>query len=185
MKSTHLPLLSKNYRPSAKPPCRSRWVLLFSVWWLLSGASARAHEPFQSSATIRFESGGEMEMKVTLSAEIARRLADASPTPGQPLQKIGTGLYEVSASGRLLQPRKTFFERVGEHAVFTFVYAVPEGAEIRLRAAYLQKLPGGYGATVEVLDGSGGVRQRGILRRGGGADSVLVVPPSGSRKTDS
>lgn len=155
-------------------------------------AGLHAHQPFESSAQARI-GAGELELTVTTSLEIAGRLvgsplsSDGSIDQIRPqLVKLAAELYEVNSSVGKLDPERTFFTLRNGESVFSAIYQVGSIAEFRLRAAYLTKLPVGYGGLLVVLDGQGKViGGPALLKPGAEKDTLLVrVPlPAASNNT--
>lgn len=155
---------------------------LFVACCLCTGAAAHAHQPFQSSATVRVE-GRELELKVSTSHEIAGLLiGQTGPFSGNLdplLLQEAPSLYQVTAGTTVLQPSRTFFGSDASDAVFSLIYTLPPASEVRLRAAYLKRLPIGCGAQVQALDDTGRARGAGtVLKAGDGMDTLVIPIPA-------
>src|ERR1043166_9008866 len=130
-------------------------------------AVASAHQPYDSSAVARLDRE-RLELTITTSAEIAGMLVGEPMIEGTALEnlrpqllKVGTELYEVTANGQPLQPERVFFTARGGEAIFSAIYPVIASAtELRFRAVYLDKLPPGYGGSIEIFDDAGNLLGR-------------------------
>lgn len=150
---------------------------------LVCATLACAHQPYESNAVVLVEHD-HLELIVTTSAEIAGLLVgdagDASKPGGRHAQllNVAGGLYEVSANNEPLRPENSFFTERGGEAVFSVIYPVAFPAALRFRAAYLDKLPPGYGGSIEVFDESRKLLdRRPLLKKGETKDTFSIQLP--------
>ncbi|BCU78572.1 hypothetical protein [Luteolibacter sp. LG18] len=143
---------------------------------------AQAHQPYESSAHARFD-GETLELTVVASLEIAGRMVGDPSGSIAALEELrpqlvteGAGLYEVTADGKRLEAERVFFSiREGE-AVFSMIFPVGNAAKLGFRAAYLDKLPIGYGGSIEVIDESGKVLGLNPLLKKGADKDTFGLP---------
>lgn len=143
-----------------------------------------AHQPYESNAVVLVEHD-HLELIVTTSAEIAGLLVgDAGEEAAKSgdrhaqLLNVAGGLYEVSANNELLLPENSFITERGGEAVFSIIYPLAIPAALRFRAAYLDKLPIGYGGSFEVFDESRKLLDRQpLLKKGETKDTFAIQLP--------
>lgn len=146
---------------------------------------ATAHQPYESSAVAQLD-GERLDMRITTSAEIAYQLVGEQMGEAGALENLraqllskGAELYEVTASGKRLQPERVFLNLRGGEVVISTIYTVARPAELRFQAVYLSKLPMGYGASIEVLDDAGNLLGRELrLKKGETKDTFSVHVPA-------
>ncbi len=150
---------------------------------LVCAALTCAHQPYESNAVVLVEHD-HLELIVTTSAEIAGLLVGDTGDAAKPgdrhaqLLNIAGGLYEVSANNEPMLPENSFFTERGGEAVFSIIYPVAIPAALRFRAAYLDKLPPGYGGSIEVFDESRKLLDRQpLLKKGEAKDTFSIQLP--------
>ncbi|MFD0893868.1 hypothetical protein KBB96_10625 [Luteolibacter ambystomatis] len=157
--------------------CR-RFLAIVLLWGGVS--SALAHQPYESSARARLDGDG-VELVITTSLEIAGLLAGEPLADAAVLERMATErvvLYEASADGRKLDPQRVFAAIRNNEAVFSMVYPVERPSGLSFRAVYLNKLPPGYGGSLEVVDAAGHVLGLNpLLKRGEGRDTLDIRTP--------
>ena len=163
-----------------------RFGIMVAAVLLSLAAVVKGHEPYESNAQARLENGW-LELTVTTSLEIAGLLAgergmDAAALESRRPQMLKTGaeLYEVSASGKPLQPERTFFALKNGESVFSIIYPLGQQlAELSFRAVYLSKLPQGYAASIQVFDEAGSLMGgQPLLKKGDAKDTFSVRLPA-------
>lgn len=156
--------------------------LLFAIALLCGGMPlAMAHQPYESSTNVRMDAEG-MELVVTTSLEIAGLLAEEPLADAAVLQRMTAEritLYEVSADGRKLEPERVFAAIRKNEAVFSIVYPAAKPAALSFRAVYLDKLPPGYGGSLEVVDEAGNMLgMNPLLKKGEARNSLSIAVPA-------
>jgi len=156
-----------------------RRALVSALFWGIMPV-ALAHQPYESSARARID-GEEMELVVTTSLEIAGMLAEEPLADAAVLERMATErvvLYEASADGRKLEPQRVFAAVRNNEAVFSMVYPAANPSGLSFHAVYLDKLPPGYGGSLEVVDATGNVLGLNpLLKKGDGRDTLDIRTP--------